>query len=80
MSDHPWLGAHLGSDMGIRLMYTDSLIAERVLGHFTRQAIPVLCVHDSFIIAEQWTEDLIRVMGKAAVDVVEREIRMDVKR
>lgn len=66
--------------MGIRLMYTDSLIAKRVLRHFTRQVIPVLCIHDSFIITGRWAEELIRVMGQAAVEVVGREIRMDVKR
>ncbi len=31
-------------------MYLDSCIAERVHHHFTTQAVPVLSVHDSYII------------------------------
>ena len=40
----------LGADQGIRLMYRDSQIAERIINHFSEREIPVLCIHDSFII------------------------------
>lgn len=47
---HPHLEETLGSDQGIRLMYEDSQIAEKIINHFTAMEIPVLCIHDSFII------------------------------
>lgn len=75
----PWLADSLGADVGIRLMYKDSLIAERVLNHFTRQGIPILCIHDSFII--DWTRgaELKRVMAEASEAVVGRFLPVESK-
>ena len=63
---HPHLTDFLCADQGIRLMNIDSQIAELVLGWFTRKGIPVLSVHDSFIIPFTHVGELRRVMGRAS--------------
>jgi hypothetical protein len=45
------------SGAGLSLQYIDALIAEKVLNHFTNLIIPVLCVHDSFIIQSKYGDD-----------------------
>jgi hypothetical protein len=40
------------SDAGIRLQYVDSLIATYIIEKLTAKGIPVLSLHDSFIVAE----------------------------
>ncbi len=67
---NPWARASLGADVGISLMNLDSQIAERVLGHFTRKGIPVLCIHDSFIIDYDYAGELRAVMAEASEAVV----------
>ncbi|MFB9231835.1 hypothetical protein ACFFUT_08560, partial [Pseudohalocynthiibacter aestuariivivens] len=62
VTKHPHLSDCLCSDQGIRLMNVDSKIAAEVLAHFTNQWVPVLCVHDSFIVNHEKTNELIDVM------------------
>ena len=38
------------------------MMAEKVINHFTNLDIPVLCIHDSFLIAADKTKDLEKVM------------------
>ena len=38
------------------------MMAEKVINHFTNLDIPVLCIHDSFLIAADKTRDLNLVM------------------
>ena len=47
---------------GLRLQYEDSLLAEQVMLHFAVDDIPVLPVHDSFIVAETYETALNQVM------------------
>jgi len=42
------------SGVGIKLQYVDSLMAEKIINYYTQLEIPVLCVHDSFIIQSQY--------------------------
>jgi len=62
---HPHLEDTLGSDQGIRLMYEDSRIAEKIINHFTTEEIPVLCIHDSFIIDHRMSLRLKQMMKEA---------------
>ena len=62
----PQLEEYLFADQGIRLMNMDSQIAERVHRHFTDQAVPVLSVHDSYIIDYTRVAELKRVMAEAS--------------
>lgn len=59
-----------GKDKGLRLMWFDSEIAMGVLEDFARRAIPVLPVHDSFIVQEQYGADLITSMKSNWVKVL----------
>lgn len=52
------------TDAGIRLQYLDSLIAEKVIKHFTDKGVIVLVVHDSFIIQDKYESELVDVMCK----------------
>ena len=49
-AQYPHLKELVCADQGIRLMNVDARIAERVHRHFTQQGVPVLSVHDSFIV------------------------------
>ena len=48
--------------LGTKLQYFDSLIAEDVINHYTDRAIPILTVHDSFIIQDDLSDDLNAMM------------------
>jgi hypothetical protein len=76
LAKYPHLDGCLCSDQGIRLMYVDSQIAERVLRHFTEKWIPCLCIHDSFIVDHRLTYHLIAVMKQAATDVLGGPVRI----
>ncbi|RLJ36110.1 hypothetical protein BCF46_3984, partial [Litoreibacter meonggei] len=47
---NPHLAEALCSDRGIKLMNTDSRIAEIVIERLTAANVPVLCIHDSFVV------------------------------
>ena len=55
---HPLIAPQFGEDAGIRLMNKDSKITEYILETFTEQSVPVLSVHDSYII-EAGKEDML---------------------
>ncbi|PWE28758.1 hypothetical protein DDZ14_18805 [Maritimibacter sp. 55A14] len=59
---HPHLEDCLFSDQGIRLMNVDGRIASEIVEHFTHQWVPVLCIHDSFVVSHERTLELIDVM------------------
>ena len=50
--------------IGNSLQYRDSIIAEQVMLHFAKNDIPILPVHDSFIITAGLFIDLLEVMEK----------------
>jgi len=61
---HP-IRKYLYSGYGIKLQRIDSSIAQHVIDTLTKEEIPVLCVHDSFISASPFEEDLIKEMDTA---------------
>lgn len=48
---HPQIADMIASRKGIKLQFTDSQMAERIVDYFTQRRIPILTVHDSFICA-----------------------------
>lgn len=76
---HPHLADCLCADLGIGLMNLDAQIASRVLRYFTRRGIPVLSVHDSFIVDYTHVGLLKRVMAVAARAVVSKALPMEAK-
>lgn len=71
---HPHLEGSICTDQGIRLMNVDARMAEVVLRNFIRRGIPVLSVHDSFIIDYNRVEELKRIMALASRIVLGRKV------
>jgi hypothetical protein len=66
---HPAIAADLGSDAGIELMNEDSRITEHVIKRFTERGLPVLTVHDSYIVHFSY-HDLVQEMLEEALAMV----------
>ena len=61
-SAHHRINRYFCSDIGLRLQYLDSQITSDILDYFLEREIPVLPIHDSYIVAEQYEEELYEVM------------------
>jgi hypothetical protein len=72
MAYHQPIAHHFYTGVGRRLQQMDSSIAERVLIQFARYGIPVLPVHDSFVVQEDYELVLRVVMNDEFIVVVER--------
>lgn len=62
---HSPIAHKIAKDAGIDLMNHDSRMAEMVIEHFTDQGIPVLAIHDSFIVPMGYEAELDDVMHTA---------------
>jgi hypothetical protein len=76
VTKHPHLAELVCADQGIRLMNVDARIAEMVHRSFTRQGIPVLSVHDSFIVDYTHVRNLKAAMRAASLAVVGRVLEV----
>ena len=65
INQHPKLEPYLCTGKGLILMFIDSCIAEHVISHFTRLAVPILCIHDSFIVPHDQVLELRATMSEA---------------
>lgn len=54
------------------LQRQDSEIAERIMNHFTAKGIPVLMIHDSFIVEQQYEDELREIMTVSMAQELER--------
>ena len=76
---HPQFKGVLNTGQALRLMNIDSQIANMVLDHFTNKNIPVLCIHDSFIIQYDKEPELRRILDQATHQVTNYTINHDIK-
>jgi hypothetical protein len=76
---HPPLAEHLCSNAGVGLMNIDSQITEKIVEAFTSKGIPILCMHDSFIIQVQHDNEL-RTQMQRAVEQVSGTNNFKIKR
>jgi hypothetical protein len=76
---YPELKDQLNTGQALHLMNIDSRIASLVLNHFTEMGIPVLCIHDSFIIQKDKAQDLKDALEVASVQVAGKRIAQDSK-
>ena len=74
---NPHLEEDLCTDKGISLMHTDGRIAEYVINRFTEQQIPVLTVHDSFIVQTDQQKNLKQYMEEATLNVLGTRIEFE---
>ncbi len=65
---NPHLRDFLSSDQGITLMYSDGLIAADIINSLTEKNIPVLAIHDSFIVQRHHFAELRIAMNIAALN------------
>ena len=75
----PELKGALNTGKALELMNKDSIIANMVIDYFTQQGVPVLCIHDSFIIQHDKEEELKKVLHVASVQVAGKGIEQDTK-
>lgn len=67
---HPKIKKYFGADAGVWLMNKDAQIAGMVIDEFTETGIPILCVHDSFVVPVGHEDYLRETMAKAFEKVV----------
>ena len=79
LDTHSAISRHFYSDTGRRLQRIDSEIAEIILLNFANRNIPVLPVHDSFIMHHGYFDELTKMMKKAFNEVVGGSINIDQK-
>jgi hypothetical protein len=78
LEKHPQLYGKLCSDHGIRLMFVDSCLADQIHTVATTFNLPVLSVHDSFIVAREDQETLTHIMRVATKQQLGHELKTDV--
>ena len=76
---HPQFKEVLNTGQALRLMNIDSQIANMVLDYFTQKNIPVLCIHDSFIIQYDKEPELRRILDQSTHQVTSSRISHDIK-
>ena len=77
---HEPISSYLCSDKGVELMALDGNITTRILKHFTDSEIPILTVHDSYIIQAEHELHLMKVMKKATEEelgLIEAQIKQE---
>uniref|UniRef100_UPI0025DCFF82 hypothetical protein n=1 Tax=Roseinatronobacter sp. TaxID=1945755 RepID=UPI0025DCFF82 len=78
VTQHPHLSDKLCAGHGIRLMYLDSRITDQVLTVATNFGLPLLGVHDSFIVARDDKETLLQIVNTATREIVGTELPVEV--
>ena len=76
---HPQFKGVLNTGQALRLMNIDSQIANLVIDHFTQKDIPILCIHDSFIIQHDKEPELRRILDQATHQITKARIDHDIK-
>lgn len=62
---HPAIKDFIGTDQGIKLQRLDSDIADMILAEFVKRGLPIIPIHDSFLVREQDRDLLWSVMEEA---------------
>lgn len=71
IAKHPLLGRIRGKGHGLRYQFSESKIAEAVMLKLLDQEIVCLGVHDSFLVAEEYAEELKQTMESCYTKIVE---------
>jgi len=79
LTRNPTRSNFLFSDKGIQLMRIDSDITAHIHRHFTERGIPVLSVHDSYIVDYRRVSELREAMAEASEAVVGRALPTSIK-
>ena len=74
---NPQFNGELFNDQIVNLMYQDSLITEYVIKKFTYSDLPILTVHDSFIIQYDQVLNLKKYMSEASKAVLGKQLNYE---
>jgi hypothetical protein len=72
IDQHPQIEQFICKDQGIRLMRKDSDITALIIDHLTSKGIPVLTIHDSYIVQRHHFSELRIAMELAAIRTIHR--------
>jgi len=75
---HPHIEEDILSGIGLNLMNIDGKIAEHILKRFVGSDIPILTIHDSFIVPVR-QDGFLRTCMKDAIDAVLSDIKVNTK-
>ncbi|HIB18590.1 MAG TPA: hypothetical protein EYO23_04895 [Alphaproteobacteria bacterium] len=70
---HPQIEEYFLSGAGTEMQFLDSQMTELIVKHFTAKGIPVLTVHDSYVIQERYRDELMDQMDIAWQEVTHLE-------
>lgn len=51
-----------GKLTGLQIMNMDSTIAIEIINHFSQKGVPILSIHDSFIVQKKYDSELVKIM------------------
>lgn len=71
---HPFMKHCLGADLGISLMNYDGKITAEIMRLLTKLNVPVLSIHDSYIVQREQFTNLRSAMAMAAIRIVGRDL------
>ncbi len=71
---HEPIKEYFFSGIGRRLMNLDSQMAKIVIEHFLNQNVPIIPIHDSFVVPVDYSVELDQIMKKAFMDVLNIDI------
>jgi hypothetical protein len=69
---HKPIAHHFLSGIASRLQLIDSNITSNLIEHFTALKVPILTIHDSYIIEKKWGQTLINAMQSCWMEEIER--------
>ena len=69
LTEHPDLERFIATDTGVDLMRVDGDMTEEIIRLMTKRGIPVLTIHDSYVVERHRFADLRAVMTMAAIRV-----------
>ena len=75
---HPPLIEFLKSEIGLKLMYLDSVIAEDIILSLLKKKILVLPIHDSFIVGRKYVGELTKQMNKSFKKILKQNPKFDI--
>ena len=79
LKSHSDIAHHFYTGAGLKLQKVDSQIAEKVLLHFAKRRLPILPLHDSFLMHHGFEKELPSAMRKAFEEMGLGEVEVDQK-
>jgi hypothetical protein len=76
---NPAIRNYLFTDIGVELMNMDGKLTAMLISHFTERTIPILTIHDSYIVQQEHAEELKSQMQIAVSSILGNDIQIPVE-